>query len=109
MCPNKGGLKPLMLGRINQEEVNAAIKGVNVAKPTVFDDEEVFANMQRVGKGFLGVETPLFASMLVQPQPQVDQEEEEVEMPISSAPQSLTNDPSSPPQDPTPTPHATPS
>nr|GEY31579.1 hypothetical protein [Tanacetum cinerariifolium] len=30
--------------------------------------QKVFANMRRVGKGFLGVETPLFASMLVQPQ-----------------------------------------
>nr|GFA61192.1 hypothetical protein [Tanacetum cinerariifolium] len=27
--------------------------------------QKVFANMRRVGKGFLGVETPLFASMLV--------------------------------------------
>nr|GEW86515.1 ribonuclease H-like domain-containing protein [Tanacetum cinerariifolium] len=27
-------------GRINQEEVNAASKGVNVAEPTVFDDED---------------------------------------------------------------------
>nr|GEW21756.1 hypothetical protein [Tanacetum cinerariifolium] len=30
--------------------------------------QKVFANMRRVGKGFLGVETPLFALMLVQPQ-----------------------------------------
>nr|GEU97185.1 hypothetical protein [Tanacetum cinerariifolium] len=29
-----------------------------------------------VGKGFLGVETPLFALMLVQPQPQAEEEEE---------------------------------
>nr|GEW80481.1 hypothetical protein [Tanacetum cinerariifolium] len=32
--------------------------------------QKVFPNMRRVGKGFLGVETPLFASLLVQPQPQ---------------------------------------
>nr|GFC10210.1 hypothetical protein [Tanacetum cinerariifolium] len=90
-------------GRINQEDVNAASKGVSVAEPTVFNDEDVtmtmaqtliklkakkaklldeqilqrlhneekvFANMKKVGKGFSGVETLLFASMLVQPQPQ---------------------------------------
>nr|GEX50198.1 hypothetical protein [Tanacetum cinerariifolium] len=35
---------------------------------------KVFANMCRVGKGFSGVETPLFASMLVQTQPQAKEE-----------------------------------
>nr|GEU93782.1 hypothetical protein [Tanacetum cinerariifolium] len=59
--------------------------------------QKVFANMRRVGKGFSGVETPLFASMLVQPQPQA---EEEVEVPIAPLPPAL--------QDPKPTPHATP-
>nr|GEX43835.1 hypothetical protein [Tanacetum cinerariifolium] len=32
-------------GRINQEDVNAASKGVSVAEPTVFDDEEVTMTM----------------------------------------------------------------
>nr|GEY97181.1 hypothetical protein [Tanacetum cinerariifolium] len=41
--------------------------------------QKVFANIRRVGKGFSGVETPLFAFMLVQPQPQA---EEEVEIPL---------------------------
>nr|GEV96557.1 hypothetical protein [Tanacetum cinerariifolium] len=50
-------------------------------------------------KGFSGVETSLFASMLVQPQPQGEKEEEDDEVPIA---------PSSPLQDPTPTPHAMP-
>nr|GEW77198.1 uncharacterized mitochondrial protein AtMg00810-like [Tanacetum cinerariifolium] len=68
--------------------------------------QKVFANMQRVGKGFLGVETPLFASMLVQPQPQA--EKEGVEVPNAPAPLSPINAPSPPPQDPTLTPHATP-
>nr|GEW92924.1 hypothetical protein [Tanacetum cinerariifolium] len=45
---------------------------------------KVFDIIQRVGKGFLGVETPLFASMLVLPQPQA--KEEEVEVPIAHAP-----------------------
>nr|GFA80467.1 hypothetical protein [Tanacetum cinerariifolium] len=70
--------------------------------------QKVFVNMKRVGKGFLGVETPLFASMLVQPQPQAEEEEKEVKIPITPAPQSLTSAPSPPPQDPTSTPHATP-
>nr|GEX82730.1 hypothetical protein [Tanacetum cinerariifolium] len=79
----------------------------NVDSPRFF---YVFANMRRLGKGFSRVETPLFASMLVQlqPQPQADQKEEEDEMPTASAPPSPTNALSSPPQDPTPTPHATP-
>nr|GEZ03548.1 retrovirus-related Pol polyprotein from transposon TNT 1-94 [Tanacetum cinerariifolium] len=37
--------------------------------------QKVFANMQRVGKGFSRVKTPLFASMLVPPQPQAEEEE----------------------------------
>nr|GEV30451.1 synaptobrevin, longin-like domain protein [Tanacetum cinerariifolium] len=51
-----------------------------------------------VGKGFSGVETPLFASMLFQPQPQA--KEEEVEVPIAPSPPAL--------HDPTPTPHDSP-
>nr|GEZ61119.1 hypothetical protein [Tanacetum cinerariifolium] len=35
--------------------------------------QKVFANMMRVGKGFSRNETPLFATMLVQPQPQADE------------------------------------
>nr|GEW25855.1 hypothetical protein [Tanacetum cinerariifolium] len=63
---------------------------------------KVFANMRRVGKGFSGVETPLFASMLVQPQPQA-------EVPIAHVPPSTIRAPlPTDLQDPTPTPHATP-
>nr|GFB80777.1 hypothetical protein [Tanacetum cinerariifolium] len=40
--------------------------------------QKVFANMRRVRKGFLRVETPLFASMLVQPQLQDAEEEDEI-------------------------------
>nr|GEW85575.1 ribonuclease H-like domain-containing protein [Tanacetum cinerariifolium] len=68
--------------------------------------QKVFANMRRVRKGFSGVETPLFASMLVQPQPQA---KEGVEIPIAPVPPSTTSAPSPTDlQDPTPTPHATP-
>nr|GEX75117.1 hypothetical protein [Tanacetum cinerariifolium] len=41
--------------------------------------QKLFANMRWVGKGFLGVETPLFATMIVQAQPQAAKEEEEDE------------------------------
>nr|GEU52659.1 hypothetical protein [Tanacetum cinerariifolium] len=60
----------------------------------------------RVGKGFSRVKTPLFASMLTQPQ--AAEEDEEVEVPYALAPPSPTTAPSPVPQDPTPTPHALP-
>ncbi|GJV90067.1 hypothetical protein Tco_1534005 [Tanacetum coccineum] len=41
--------------------------------------QKVFANMRRLGKGFFRNETPLFDTMLVQPQTQAD---EDVEMPV---------------------------
>nr|GEU55131.1 putative ribonuclease H-like domain-containing protein [Tanacetum cinerariifolium] len=63
-------------------------------------------NMRRVGKGFSGVDTPLFASMLVPPPPQA---EDEVEIPVAPAQPSPTSAPSpSTLQDPTHTPHASP-
>nr|GEX07030.1 hypothetical protein [Tanacetum cinerariifolium] len=65
--------------------------------------QKVFANIRRVDKGFSGVETPLFASMLVQPQPQAAEEEED-EIPTAPTPPSPTNAPSSPLQDPILTP-----
>nr|GEY64849.1 hypothetical protein [Tanacetum cinerariifolium] len=61
--------------------------------------QKVFVNLKRVGEGFSGVETPLFSSMLVQPQPQ-PQAKEEVKIPIAPSPPAV--------QDPTPKPHATP-
>nr|GEZ38951.1 hypothetical protein [Tanacetum cinerariifolium] len=54
--------------------------------------QKVFANMRRVRKGFLGVETPLFALKLVQPQPQAA-EAKDVAMLTIPVP------PSSPPQE----------
>nr|GEV82358.1 hypothetical protein [Tanacetum cinerariifolium] len=50
--------------------------------------QKVFANIRRVGKGFYRVRTPLFASMLVQPQ---DAEEEEDEISTAPTPSSPTN------------------
>nr|GEV09274.1 hypothetical protein [Tanacetum cinerariifolium] len=53
-----------------------------------------------IGKGFSGVDTPLFASMLVQPQAEKD----DLEVPVAPTPPSPTNAPSPPPQEPIPTP-----
>nr|GEV14009.1 hypothetical protein [Tanacetum cinerariifolium] len=63
----------------------------------------------QVGKCFSGVETPLFASMLVQPRPQAAEEKAKVKVPIAPTLPSLTNALSPVPQDPTPTPYASPS
>nr|GEW84027.1 hypothetical protein [Tanacetum cinerariifolium] len=42
--------------------------------------QKVFANMRRIGKGFSGVEIPLFDTMLVQPQTATKEEDEEDEV-----------------------------
>nr|GFB35950.1 hypothetical protein [Tanacetum cinerariifolium] len=49
----------------------------------------VFANMRRVGKGFLGVENPLFDSMMVQSQQEA---KENVEVPIPHTQPSTTRE-----------------
>nr|GEU34536.1 ribonuclease H-like domain-containing protein [Tanacetum cinerariifolium] len=64
----------------------------------------VFANLRRVGKGFLGVKTPLFATMIVQPQPSAADEEDKVAVPTAPTSPSPTTAPSPPPQEPIPTP-----
>nr|GEW16657.1 hypothetical protein [Tanacetum cinerariifolium] len=65
--------------------------------------QKVFANMRRVGKGFSGVETPLFAIMLVQPQPPAAEEVDDVEVPAAQEPSPII-EPSPPPQEPITTP-----
>ncbi|GJY77988.1 hypothetical protein Tco_0483789 [Tanacetum coccineum] len=68
--------------------------------------QKVFANMRRVGKGFSGNETPLFDTMLVQPQTQAD---EDVEMHVDEEQPATTSAPStSEPQDQPSTPHDSP-
>ncbi|GJY71209.1 putative ribonuclease H-like domain-containing protein [Tanacetum coccineum] len=68
--------------------------------------QKVFANIRRVGKGFSGNETPLFDTMLVQPQTQAD---EDVEMPVDEEQPATTSAPStSEPQDQPSTPHDSP-
>nr|GEZ45268.1 hypothetical protein [Tanacetum cinerariifolium] len=77
-----------------------------------FPNEEICAELARmgyekpppkltIGKGFFGVETPLFAAMLVQPQ--ATKVEEDVEVPAAPTLPSPTSAPSPPPQDPIPT------
>nr|GEX28477.1 hypothetical protein [Tanacetum cinerariifolium] len=66
--------------------------------------QKVFANMRRVGKGFSEVETPLFATMLVQPQPQDAKAKDDVKVPSAPTPPSPTIEPTPPPQEPITTP-----
>nr|GEU48807.1 hypothetical protein [Tanacetum cinerariifolium] len=88
------------------EEIFAELARMGYEKPPPkLTFYKVFTNMRKVGKCFSGVETPLFASMLVPPQ---QAEEEEVEVPNAPAPPSPITSPSPPSQDPTPTPHASP-
>nr|GEW40255.1 hypothetical protein [Tanacetum cinerariifolium] len=65
---------------------------------------KVFANMRRIGKGFSGIETPLFATMLVQPQVAKEEEDEEDEVHAALTPPSPIHEPSPPPHEPIPTP-----
>nr|GEW09058.1 hypothetical protein [Tanacetum cinerariifolium] len=58
-------------------------------------DSMVFA-MRRIGKGFSGIETPLFATMLVQPQAAAEEEDEEDEVLAAATPPSPTHEPSPP-------------
>nr|GEV11882.1 reverse transcriptase domain-containing protein [Tanacetum cinerariifolium] len=58
--------------------------------------QKVFTNMRRIGKGFSGVETPLFATMLVQPQAAAEEEDKEDEVPGAPTPPSPTHKPSPP-------------
>nr|GEW39128.1 hypothetical protein [Tanacetum cinerariifolium] len=70
--------------------------------------QKVFANMRRIGKDFLGVETPLFATMLVQPQAAAEDEDDN-EVSAAPTPPSPTQAPSPPPPEPTsPPPHPQP-
>nr|GEW10362.1 hypothetical protein [Tanacetum cinerariifolium] len=53
--------------------------------------QKVFANMCHIGKGFSRVETPLFATMLVQPRPLTAEAEDEVdEQPTNTFESSMT-------------------
>nr|GEZ75682.1 hypothetical protein [Tanacetum cinerariifolium] len=112
------------------EEDITVVKEINAAEPepTVFNDEEVtmtmaqtnfskyiFDSMVRnvdspskflmIGKGFSGVKTPLFDTMLVQPQADVENEDDH-EVPAAPTPPSPTpaTTPTSPTHEPLPPP-----
>nr|GEU80357.1 hypothetical protein [Tanacetum cinerariifolium] len=51
------------------------LSAYNTKYPSPALTQKVFANIRRIGKGFLGVETPLFDTMLVQPQVHDDNED----------------------------------
>nr|GEX26029.1 hypothetical protein [Tanacetum cinerariifolium] len=74
--------KFLMYPRFLQVIINAQVDDMsshNNQYTSLVLTQKVFANMRRIGKGFFRVETPLFATMLVQPQPPAEEEEEEVQ------------------------------
>nr|GEU31979.1 hypothetical protein [Tanacetum cinerariifolium] len=56
--------------------------------------------MRRISKGFSGIETPLFATVLVQPQAATEEEDEEDEVSAAPTPPSPTHEPTPPSQEP---------
>nr|GEX09514.1 hypothetical protein [Tanacetum cinerariifolium] len=70
--------------------------------------QKVFANMRRIGKGFLGVESPLFGNMLVQQQVQddakIEEDEDDNEVPVAPESPTPATTPSPPQQEPIPSP-----
>nr|GFC73372.1 hypothetical protein [Tanacetum cinerariifolium] len=94
--PRKFLMYPWFLQVIINDQVKYLSSHTNkYTSPTL--TQKVFSNMRRVGKGFSGVETPLFASMLVHPQAKV--EEDDVEVHDAPTPPSPTIELSPPPQD----------
>nr|GEY20151.1 hypothetical protein [Tanacetum cinerariifolium] len=62
--------------------------------------QKVFANIRRIGKGFSGIEIPLFATMLVQPQAVTEEEDKEDEVHAAPTPPSHIHEPTVPSQEP---------
>nr|GEZ29284.1 hypothetical protein [Tanacetum cinerariifolium] len=89
---------------INNQVDDLSSHNIKYTSPAL--TQKVFANIKRVGKGFSRVETPLFALIMVQPQPHTAavKEEEEDDIPTALTPPSPTNAPSPLPRDPIPTP-----
>nr|GFC18155.1 hypothetical protein [Tanacetum cinerariifolium] len=104
--------KFLMYPRFLQVMINAQVHDLsshNTKYPSPSLTHNFFTYMRRIGKGFSRVETPLFDTMLVQPQVQdaaeVDEDEDD-ELSIAPTPPSPTHAPTSPPpqQEPIPSP-----
>nr|GEX70874.1 putative ribonuclease H-like domain-containing protein [Tanacetum cinerariifolium] len=103
--------KFLMYLRFLQVMINAQIdylSSYNTKYTSPALTQKVFANIRRIGKGFLGVETPLFDTMLVQPHVQdvaeVEEDEDDNEVPVAPSPPSRTHKPSPPSQEHVPSP-----
>nr|GEW47082.1 hypothetical protein [Tanacetum cinerariifolium] len=74
---------------INNQVANLSSHTIKYTSPAL--TQKVFANIRRIGKVFSRVETPLFATMLVQPKATVEEEEEEDEVPTTPTPPSPTH------------------
>nr|GEW16925.1 hypothetical protein [Tanacetum cinerariifolium] len=83
---------------INNQVDNLSSYITRYTSPTL--TKKVFANMRKVGKGFSGVETPLFAAMLVQPQAATEENDEEDEVSAAPTLPSPTHEPTLPPKEP---------
>nr|GFA82105.1 hypothetical protein [Tanacetum cinerariifolium] len=74
--PNKFLMYPRFLQVLMDNQVDE-LTSHNTRYTSPALTQKVFSNMKRVGKSFSRVEIPLFASMLVPPQPQAEEEEEQ--------------------------------
>nr|GEV20585.1 hypothetical protein [Tanacetum cinerariifolium] len=96
VLPHVGSLISLIV--INNQVADLSSHTTKYTSPAL--TQKVFANMRRIGKGFLGVETSLFATMSVQPQAAVEEEDEKDEVPAAPAAPSPTHEPTPPLQEP---------
>nr|GEW00642.1 hypothetical protein [Tanacetum cinerariifolium] len=87
---------------INNKVDDLSSHTIRYTSPALTNKE--FANMRRIGKGFSGVETPLFAIMLVQPQAAAEEDVKEDEVIASPTSPSPTHKPLQPPHEPLTTP-----
>nr|GEX04666.1 ribonuclease H-like domain-containing protein [Tanacetum cinerariifolium] len=84
------------------EEIFAELARMGYEKPppTMVRNVDSPSKFLMVGKGFSGVETPLFATMLVQPQATAKEKDEEDEVSVAPTQPSPTYEPSPPLQEP---------
>nr|GFA76326.1 hypothetical protein [Tanacetum cinerariifolium] len=97
----EGGVKFIMFPRFVQVFLDKQVEGMFKHKEiyvTPSDSKKVFANMKRQRKDFLGRVTPLFLTMLVQAQQEVDEgttkkpRRKDTELPQTSVPTELVVD-----------------
>nr|GFC16944.1 hypothetical protein [Tanacetum cinerariifolium] len=103
-------LKFLMYPRFLQVMINAQVDDLSSHNTKYIPPaltQKVFANIKRIGKGFSGVETPLFDNMLVQPLVQdvaeVEKDDDD-EVSATPTPPSPATTPPPPQQEPIPSP-----